>query len=231
MSIVSKVQGVIARVMDVRLSGPVQISHREAMLYARDADFLRIFVKDMRSLYWLSFFLTAEHSMAERCFVRAMENSNRDTHVFKEWTQSWARRTIIRTAIQMIGPQPADSRRLGSMSDRRADRGITLPADIASIVGLPQFERFVFVMSVLERHSDQECSLLLDCTRGDVIAARIRVLQQVAKVEELARKVVSIGLDEQAPQDILGSRQPDAVRGEEAGLPGIVSPRAGTRWA
>lgn len=231
MLIFSKVRRFIARAMDVRLSGPVQISHREATSYARDADFLRIFVKDMRSLYWLSFFLTAEHSMAERCFVRALENSNRDTHVFKEWTQSWARRTIIRTAIQMIGAQPADNRKVGSTSDRRVDSGITLPAEIASIVGLPEFERFVFVTSVLERRSDQECSLLLDCTRGDVMAARIRALQQVAKVGELPRKVLSINIDEQVPQGSTVPRRPDAVRGEEYGDSGIVSPRIGTRWA
>jgi DNA-directed RNA polymerase specialized sigma24 family protein len=48
-----------------------------------------------------------------------------------------------------------------------------------AILELPSFERFVFVMSVLERFSIQECSLLLGCTRRDVIAAQTRALQQM----------------------------------------------------
>jgi hypothetical protein len=36
------------------------------------------------------------------------------------------------------------------------------------------FERFVFVMLVLEHYSEHECSLLLSCSRQDVIAARNR---------------------------------------------------------
>ena len=35
------------------------------------------------------------------------------------------------------------------------------------------------VMSVLERYSDLDCSVLLGCARRDVIAARIRGLQQI----------------------------------------------------
>jgi DNA-directed RNA polymerase specialized sigma24 family protein len=48
-----------------------------------------------------------------------------------------------------------------------------------AILELPSFERFVFVMSVLEHYSNQECSLLLGCTRRDVIAAQTRALQQI----------------------------------------------------
>jgi hypothetical protein len=42
---------------------------------------------------------------------------------------------------------------------------------------LAPLERFVFVMSVLERYSDRECSLLLYCMVKDVIDARSRSLQ------------------------------------------------------
>ena len=44
---------------------------------------------------------------------------------------------------------------------------------------LEPFERFVYVMSVLERYSNLDCSVLLGCARRDVIAARIRGLQQI----------------------------------------------------
>ena len=51
--------------------------------------------------------------------------------------------------------------------------------ETAAVVQLEPFERFVYVMSALERYSDLDCSLLLDCARRDVIAARIRALQQL----------------------------------------------------
>src|SRR5579863_8500126 len=95
--------------------------------------------------------------------------------VFKEWAESWARRAIIQNAIQMIGPEKAaddtHSTLVPDTSGAPAQR-----AEIAGIVGLPAFERFAFVMSVLERYSDQECSLLLGCARGDVAEARTRAL-------------------------------------------------------
>jgi len=160
--------------------GATRIS-AQTMLYASSADFCQIFEKDMDSLYLLSFWLTGDHSLAEKCFVRGLEDSQKGNPVFKEWTLSWARRSIIQSAIQMIRPRPTHNRTSISTSDRSAGHAMTQPAEIANLVELPQFERFVFVMSVLERSSDHECSLLLDCTRGDVIAARTWVLQQIAK--------------------------------------------------
>ncbi len=47
-------------------------------------------------------------------------------------------------------------------------------------VRLAPFERFVFVMTVLERYSDQQSSELLDCTRKNVADARVRALQQLS---------------------------------------------------
>jgi hypothetical protein len=53
---------------------------------------------------------------------------------------------------------------------------------LARIVGLNSFERFVFVMSVLEKYSDQDCSLLLGCFRQDVINARTAAILHLASV-------------------------------------------------
>jgi hypothetical protein len=52
--------------------------------------------------------------------------------------------------------------------------------EITAVLGLEPFERFVYVMTVLERYSVQDCSLLLGCARRDVLAARSRALQQIA---------------------------------------------------
>jgi hypothetical protein len=156
--------------------------------YASSTDFRQIFDQDMKGLYLLSFLLTADHEKAEMCFVSGLEDAVNGDPVFKEWARSWARRVIIQNALRVINPRPVDeSGRLGSASVRSNEK--TLPAgqqaEIAAVLELEPFERFVYVMTVLERYSDQDCSLLLGCARRDVIAARIRALQQIGSVIDL----------------------------------------------
>ena len=68
------------------------------------------------------------------------------------------------------------------------------PAEIAAILELAPFDRFVFVISVLEHYSEHECSVLLGCSRRDVIAARTRALQQVGSAMELqVKQQVNVG--------------------------------------
>jgi DNA-directed RNA polymerase specialized sigma24 family protein len=172
-----------------------KITNPGTMPYATSADFCRIFMRDMNRLYLLSFLLTGDQAMAEKCFVRGLDDSSKGNPVFKKWVESWARRTIIRNAIQMIRPGPADGVASNSASER-SDGDATEPAEILAVVELLSFERFVFVMSVLERYSDQECSLLLGCTRGEVTAARTRALKQIGSSAPLSRKVLSLGSDQ-----------------------------------
>jgi hypothetical protein len=56
---------------------------------------------------------------------------------------------------------------------------------IGSILRLGDFERFVFVMSVLEKYSDQDCCVLLDCSRQDIGETRMRALLHVAESDGL----------------------------------------------
>ena len=65
---------------------------------------------------------------------------------------------------------------------RRARRGERAYPDFARIVALNSFERFVFVMSILEKYSAQECSLLLRCSRRDVISARATAVRLLGSV-------------------------------------------------
>jgi len=53
---------------------------------------------------------------------------------------------------------------------------------MTAILNLAPFDRFVYVMSVLEHYSDHECSVLLGCSRRDVIAARNRALEEIVSV-------------------------------------------------
>jgi hypothetical protein len=156
--------------------------------YANRDDFHRIFDEDMNGLYLLSLLLTADAEKAERCFVSGLEDAVEGNQVFREWARSWARRAIILNAVRVINPRPAN----GSGRSRSAavnDTGKTLPeeqpVEIAAVVGLEPFERFVYGMTVLERYSDQECSLLLGCARWDVVEARTRALQQIGSATEL----------------------------------------------
>jgi DNA-directed RNA polymerase specialized sigma24 family protein len=171
--------------------GRKQVSNQEVSPYAMRSDFCRIFEKDMNRLYLLSFLLTGNRTIAEQCFVGGLHIAQEENQVFKEWAESWARRAIIQNAIRMIRPRRTIDA-LPAMAAPSAENALTPDPEIAGIVGLPAFERFVFLMSVLERYSDQECSLLLGCTRADVIAARTRALERLGKFADLQRALVSI---------------------------------------
>jgi hypothetical protein len=53
---------------------------------------------------------------------------------------------------------------------------------LAGILSLGVFERFVFVMSVLEGQSDGDCALALRCSRSEVTMARMLAIERLADV-------------------------------------------------
>jgi hypothetical protein len=146
--------------------------------YASSGDFHRIFDEEKDSLYRLSFLLTADHEKAEQCFVSGLEDSVKGNLVFKEWARSWARRSIIQNAVRVMNPRPTEEYTT-SIFNGNGRALAEEQADTAAVLGLAPFERFVYVMLVLEHYSEYECSVLLGCARRDVIAARIRALQQI----------------------------------------------------
>lgn len=152
-----------------------------SVAYASTADFERIFTEDMTGLYLLSFLLTGDPDRAEECFVAGVGESTKAKGVFKEWARSWARRTIIRSAIGFIAPRQQSVR---TMRNPVLPRGLNyvplaLEAEVYAILELAPFERFVFVMSVLQRYSEHDCSILLGCSRRDIAAALARALEQL----------------------------------------------------
>ena len=146
--------------------------------YASSGDFRRIFNEEVGELYQLSFLLTGDREKAEQCFVSGLEDSVKGRPVFKEWAHSWARRAIIQCAVRVIKPRPMEEGDSSTFNSSGKAPPVE-PAEIAAVLELEPFERFVYVMSVLERYSDQDCSVLLGCARRDVIAARIRAVQQI----------------------------------------------------
>jgi hypothetical protein len=152
--------------------------------YATSSDFCRIYVEQMNSLYLLSLLLTADPQKAEQCFLSGFDDSLNNNSVFKERADLWARRSIMLHAIRLLSPLPTEENE--SNAARLSPPIEKVPAEVeahpslVSILRLNSFERFVFIMSVLEMYSNQECSLLLGCFRRDVINARIAAIRCVA---------------------------------------------------
>lgn len=158
--------------------------------YATSSDFCHIYVEQMNGLYLLALLLTGDPQKAEQCFLSGFDNSVRDKSVFKERAYFWARRNIILHAIRLLCPRPNDE---SGLSEARLSPPIgevpgKVPAELqahpnfACIVRLNAFERFIFIMSILEQYSDQECSLLLGCFRRDVTNARAAAIRHLASV-------------------------------------------------
>ena len=149
--------------------------------YAVAGDFCRIFAENTNGLYWLSFLLTADSVKAEQCFVSGLEDCFEANRVFKDWAQSWARRAIIQNAIRLMRPAPDPSGRFSVQMLKSDDvNGTGRNVPLADLLKLKTFERFVFVMSVLERYSDQECKTLLGCSRQDIVVAQNQAWERMA---------------------------------------------------
>jgi hypothetical protein len=155
--------------------------------YTTRSDFCRIFVEQMDSLFLLSLLLTADPQKAEQCFLSGFEDSVNSTYVFRERAHLWARRNIILHAIRLPCPRPNEVNELNEARFLQLNRKV--PAEVqaypisARIVRLNSFERFIFIISILEKYSAHECSLLLGCLRQDVISARTAAIRHLAGVD------------------------------------------------
>jgi DNA-directed RNA polymerase specialized sigma24 family protein len=137
--------------------------------YAMPADFCRMFADDVDHFYTLALLLTADRHKAERCLVAGLEDCMQGNAVFREWAHSWARRTVVKNAIRIISPL---------RNEAKTASGILEPDTLAdAITNLKPFDRFAYILSVLEKYSDRECSMLLECTVEKIVDARTRALQ------------------------------------------------------
>ena len=136
----------------------------------------------MHSLFLLSILLTADPEQAEQCFVGALEECLHGIDVVMELARLWALRAIIKRAIKLINPVPEQPKR---QSFTRIQGHSTLVDDnlIGTIFTLGAFERFVFVVSLLKRQSDEDCSALLSCGRRDIQLARVQALKSLPDVD------------------------------------------------
>jgi DNA-directed RNA polymerase specialized sigma24 family protein len=167
----------------------IQVREHEAALHASHEDFHTIFNEDLKEHYQLSFLLTRDPAKAERCLVRGLEDCVTGNRVFREWARSWARRAIILNAIRELKPRPSQSNSPLS--------GVVLPDvdqlsrdgdfDMDDALRLADFERFVFVMSVLEHYSEHDCALLLGCSGREIREGRTHALKELADLPQMDR--------------------------------------------
>jgi len=151
--------------------------------YAAADDFCRIFDEQMKGLYMLSFLLTADPGKAEQCFISSLEDCKVENRVFKEWAHRWARRTIIQNAIRVIAPFQKQPNALNGTHLKTGGKPAMATENDALLTALVELEpsqRFVFVMSMLERYTDQDCSILLGCSRAEVVKIRVEALDLLA---------------------------------------------------
>jgi DNA-directed RNA polymerase specialized sigma24 family protein len=155
----------------------------EQTRYANREDFRTIFNEHLNGLYQLSFLLTRDPVKAERCFVSGIEDCVTENRVFREWARSWAKRAIVQNAIRELKPRPSHSNSplfgavFPDIDHLSSGPGGHFAMD--AVLGLEDFERFVFVMSVLEHYSEHDCALLLGCSAREVREARGRALEEL----------------------------------------------------
>ena len=155
--------------------------------YATVEDFHDVFTNETSSLYLLSFLLTASHEKAERCLLDGFSECIDGPPVFRGWVRSWARRALIRNAIRIVAPCDSCVRDIPNRGHSRVELSVSwsIPNDasLANVLALRDFERFVFVISVLERYLDQNCASLLGTSRRRVQDSRVRALMQVTDIQ------------------------------------------------
>ena len=158
---------------------------------ASKEEFARVFECELESLQRLAVLLTADSEAARRCLILAFRECITNSSVSKECVLGWTRRAIIRNAICLVmgfgGHSSVDTNtdaEDGSIS-RFVDNWPGAFAEPDSILELPQLDRFVFVICVLERYSIHDCALLLSRPPREIYGVRHRVGIQVGQIDEL----------------------------------------------
>ena len=94
---------------------------------------------------------------------------------------------IIRSAAEMISLHPSPSRPVtgASVTAGYGDLSGTLLQDpaLARVLALETFERFVYVLSILERYPDQNCAVLLGASRQRIQETRIFALEHIGRFD------------------------------------------------
>ena len=141
-------------------------------------DICQTFEQDMKVLYLLCLLLTGSEHCAEQCFVSSLSDSMNLRTAFADWNTSWVRHVVVRNAIQML-PLVTSNKNATPLSGKRSVISSANPA-LRGVLQLEPFERFVFVLSLLEGYSDHECARLLRTSARDVAVTKEMALRHLA---------------------------------------------------
>lgn len=137
--------------------------------YALASHFCDLFVNELESLYQLAYLLTGSSDRAEKALVEALEDCKK-AKVFKPWAKSWSRLAVIERAIKS---KPLESSEEWAIAKNGSP-------EQAAIAQLKDFERFVYVLTVLEKYSVRDCAILLRVHKREVVEAQVRGLKEVS---------------------------------------------------
>jgi hypothetical protein len=130
-----------------------------------------MWLDEMAELYLLAFMLTADKVMAEQCVLDAMDeylNSN-DLSLI-DWVKNKGRHAVIERAVQRATPKVKAVYTWSVPGGTRASISSS-HQPFAVITALSAFERFVYVLTVLEGYQVDECADVLQCLPAEVVAA------------------------------------------------------------
>ena len=152
--------------------------------YATETDFCRVFDEQMNRFFFLSLLLTGDEQEAELCLMQSLESCKQSRRVFREWAERWATHSIIRSAIQIVEPT-----RLRPLLPPEIPDELTSDPEsmLATLRTFPALDRFIYVMSTLEKYSDRECASFLGCSPRGIPLARARAFRQLGRVAESFR--------------------------------------------
>jgi hypothetical protein len=150
--------------------------------YATASEFCQIFSRNMEALYTLALALTADKASAEACLLSALEECKKTATVFRQWANSWSRLAVIESAIRIVKPTGNDEETAGEANNEIIEFVEPVGAFVSK---LRPFDRFTFVLSVLDRYSVRDCAILLKCRPQEIKRARQRAIEFIARAGNL----------------------------------------------
>jgi DNA-directed RNA polymerase specialized sigma24 family protein len=157
--------------------------------YATASDFCALFKTEANRFYFLCRLLLSDAAKAEQCFILSLETCLKSHRVFREWAQRWATHTIIKAAIQMNARNGVPAVHAPTPTgNRKADMLLSAMQSLTSV------DRTVYVMSVLEGYSDQECATLVGITLRETKSARERALTHLSQNADLLSTMQPLAL-------------------------------------
>lgn len=149
--------------------------HDKSLVEAEKKALYRAFGKHYSELYWLAFLLTGDQQESVQAFTNALDVEDGANPFFRGWMVSWARRLVIAAALGVIASELRESARRVERS-RGEDsvyldgapsgtwtgfQGMTKPEFERAVLALDAFPRCALLLTVFEKLSIQDTTVLL----------------------------------------------------------------------